>query len=98
MTETTFSITITILGAIIGLSCIAYLFFINTQAYNDRVEACVKLGYEDIGEARPMSIYGTCADSNDDLHYVKWTCDSGFINSVCTAKNIKQGDVTGVLK
>ena len=48
-----------------------------------------------------MSIYGTCADAADNLHYVKWECEEDFwiySNTKCTAKNIIRGDVTGYLK
>ena len=89
--------TILILGIAALICVMGYALIWNHNSYEVRVNACIELGYADIGDINSMSAYGTCADSNDDLHFVKWICDGYWMES-CSAKNIKQGDVTGVLR
>lgn len=57
-------------------------------------KACKELGYESYHWKNNPS---TCEDSEGNLHYVKMSCH-GIFNVECIAKNIKVGDVTGVLK
>ena len=95
--ETILSKAVTIIGLIFLIGAVWFAIYSTIYNNNVRVNACIDLGYSDIGNSGSMSIYGTCSDINDDLHYVKWTCTGIFFES-CTAKNIKQGDVTGVLR
>jgi len=96
--ETLLSITIPILVAIITIVVFICLIISLYSAGTARVDACIDLGYSDIGNSGSMSIYGSCADSDDNLHYVKWVCEHKFIIASCVAKDIKQGDVVGELK
>jgi len=70
--ETTLSITITILSLLLLVGCIGSLFIMNHYSYNARVNACIELGYSDIGNSGSLSIYGTCADSNDEIYLCRY--------------------------
>ena len=96
--ETPLSIAITILTVIIVIVVFTCMIISFRSAYTARVDACIDLGYSGIGNSGSMSIYGSCADSDDNLHFEKWTCEQKFIIASCAAKDIKQGDVVGELK
>ena len=99
--ESIYSIISTLFIFILATVCITFFILSTIGGHNARVDACIDLGYTDIGDSGSMSIYGTCADVDDNLHYVKWECEEDFwiySNTKCTAKNIIRGDVTGYLK
>ena len=84
------SFVVFVLGSLFCL----YVITASMLLYNAYDGACKDLGYS---EYYKSSSPQTCEDIDGNLHYVKLDC-TGLIFKSCTAKNIKVGDVTGIIK